>query len=155
MARRRTIIAWSLALAVLIGLAVGLGTFTFAYARGYSYLLDDPVACANCHVMNDQFDGWIRSSHRNVATCNDCHTPHDNVVSKYWVKAKNGFWHSYYFTTGTFHEPIRITGSNRVVTEAACRHCHGDMIEAMDAGHAGADEASCIRCHGSVGHPTR
>jgi len=154
MARQRTLVLGSTALAVLIGLAVGLGAYTFAYARGYSYLLDDPSACANCHVMGEQYDAWIRSSHRAVAGCNDCHTPHD-PLGKYVVKAQNGFWHSYYFTTGTFHEPIRITEGNREVTEAACRHCHGDLVEAMDGGHPAADQASCIRCHGDVGHPSR
>lgn len=29
--------------------------------------------------MNEQFDGWMRSSHRSVATCNDCHAPHDLI----------------------------------------------------------------------------
>ncbi|WP_373046022.1 cytochrome c nitrite reductase small subunit [Vulgatibacter sp.] len=154
MIRRRTILLSSLGLAVLVGLAVGLGLYTFAYARGYSYLLDDPSACANCHVMEEQYSGWIKSSHRAVAGCNDCHTPHD-TVGKYMVKAKNGFWHSYYFTTGTFKEPIRITKDNREVTEATCRHCHGDLVHAMDAGAGGREPLSCIRCHGSVGHPSR
>ena len=50
--------------------------YTFAYARGWAYMTDDPRACANCHVMNEQYDGWIKSSHRSVAVCNDCHVPH-------------------------------------------------------------------------------
>ena len=62
-------------LGVVIGVAVGIGAYTFVYARGWSYLTDDPAACANCHVMREQFDGWLKSSHRAVATCNDCHTP--------------------------------------------------------------------------------
>ena len=85
----------------LLGAALGLGSYTFAYARGWAYLTDDPRACANCHVMNEQYDGWIKSSHRSVAVCNDCHVPH-TVVAKYATKARNGFWHSYHFTTGTF-----------------------------------------------------
>jgi cytochrome c nitrite reductase small subunit len=78
---------------VLAGLAIGLGAYTFVYAKGYSYLLNDPSACANCHVMRDQLDGWVKSSHRSVATCNDCHTPHDSL-GKYSTKAANGFFHS-------------------------------------------------------------
>ena len=62
--------------AVVLGVALGLGAYTFAYARGWAYLTDDPQACANCHVMNEQYDGWIKSSHRSVAVCNDCHVPH-------------------------------------------------------------------------------
>jgi cytochrome c nitrite reductase small subunit len=55
------------ALAVLTGLALGLGGYTFVYARGYSYLLNDPSACANRHVMREYHDGWLKSSHRSVA----------------------------------------------------------------------------------------
>ena len=84
--------------AVVLGAALGLGSYTFAYARGWAYMTDDPRACANCHVMNEQYDGWIKSSHRSVAVCNDCHVPHA-LVAKYATKASNGFWHSYYFTT--------------------------------------------------------
>ena len=61
--------------AVVLGAALGLGSYTFVYARGWSYMTDDPRACANCHVMNEQYDGWIKSSHRSVAVCNDCHVP--------------------------------------------------------------------------------
>jgi cytochrome c nitrite reductase small subunit len=38
-------------LAVLGGLIVGLGAYTFLYAKGYSYLTNNPEACTNCHVM--------------------------------------------------------------------------------------------------------
>ena len=139
---------------VAIGLATGVGVYTFVYAKGYSYLSNDPGACANCHVMNEQYDGWLKSSHKSVATCNDCHTPQD-TLGKYYTKASNGFWHSYYFTTGTFHEPIQITDRNRQVTESSCRHCHQTMVESITTSvpreHFEAD-VSCIRCHRSVGH---
>jgi cytochrome c nitrite reductase small subunit len=131
---------------------VGLGGYTFLYARGWSYLTDDPAACANCHVMHEQYDGWLKASHRSVAGCNDCHTPH-GLVGKYATKARNGFWHSFYFTTQSFHEPIAITAGNRRITEANCLRCHGDVVRAMGTpAHAGREELSCIRCHGSVGH---
>ena len=142
----------TVALAIALGAAVGTGGFTFAYAGGHSYLRDDPAACANCHVMEDHYAGWLRSSHRNVATCNDCHTP-EGAVAKLINKADNGFWHGLKFTTGDFVEPIRIRGHNRAITEAACRNCHAEMVNAIDPNHSDADESSCVRCHGSVGHP--
>jgi cytochrome c nitrite reductase small subunit len=146
-------VAASWGLGGLFGIVAGIGGFTFIYAKGASYLGHDSAACANCHVMNEQYDGWIKSSHRQVAECNDCHTP-PGLIPKYAVKAVNGFRHSLAFTTGDFHEPIRITAMNRAVTEQACRHCHGDVVEMMAAarhGEAGED-VSCVRCHGSVGH---
>ncbi|MCK6458476.1 MAG: cytochrome c nitrite reductase small subunit [Planctomycetes bacterium] len=141
-----------LATAVLAGIALGLGGYTFAYARGWSYLTDDPAACANCHVMHEQHDAWIKGSHRSVATCNDCHVP-AAFFGKWYMKARNGFWHSYYFTSGTFKEPIRATPKTREVVEANCRRCHETVVQAMGTpSHAGSDEISCIRCHSSVGH---
>src|SRR3989344_1649012 len=104
--------------AVLLGIAFGLCAYTFHYAKGTSYLTNNPAACANCHVMQSQHDSWIKSSHRSVAACNDCHTPRA-AVPKYLTKASNGFWHSFAFTTGRFHEPIRIKERNlRIVNNA-------------------------------------
>jgi cytochrome c nitrite reductase small subunit len=143
----------SVAVGLAVGAAVGIGGYTFVYAKGYSYLLNDPAACNNCHVMNDHFDGWTKSSHHAVATCNDCHTPHD-FVGKYWTKAENGFFHALAFTTGNFPEPIRARGRNREVSEEACRRCHGPIVAQMTTGHEEAgQELSCVRCHGAVGHP--
>ena len=141
----------TIVLAVIIGSAAGLGGYTFVYARGYSYLTNDPVACANCHVMREYYDGWVRSSHRQVATCNDCHTPHA-LAPKYATKARNGFWHSFYFTSGRYPEPLRITPRNREITQRSCRECHGEIVLAIDGPHA-ARRSDCIRCHGAVGHP--
>lgn len=163
-------------LAVLMGTAVGAAGFTFVYAKGASYLTDDPAACANCHVMNEQYAGWVKSSHHNVAVCNDCHTPH-NFFGKYYTKALNGWHHSVAFTSGDFHEPIHIGERNLQVTEAACRSCHQDIAHAIEPGllvrvPAQAPEGSrkeadlrgslhpvpkdgtlsCLRCHHSVGH---
>ncbi|MCC6796534.1 MAG: cytochrome c nitrite reductase small subunit [Candidatus Hydrogenedentes bacterium] len=146
----RRAIVWAAALlGALTGLAAGVGGYTFIYAKGASYLTNDPRACANCHVMQEQYDGWLHSSHRNVATCNDCHTPHD-FFGKYMTKASNGYHHSLAFTTGNFHEPIQIKEHNAAITEAACRSCHSDIVQAID--HAPGNETSCIRCHSSVGH---
>ena len=134
-----------------VGIAAGLGGFTFVYAKGASYLTNDPSACANCHVMNEQFSGWVKSSHRSVAVCNDCHTPH-TFFGKYVTKARNGFWHSFYFTSGTFPEPIRITPPSLAIAEATCRDCHRDIVEAIDTPHRDEGGESCTRCHRGVGH---
>jgi formate-dependent nitrite reductase cytochrome c552 subunit len=79
-----------LILVVAVGFALGVDACTFVYARGASYLTNDPAACANCHVMRVQYDGWIAGSHR-AAVCNDCHTP-PGPLGKHTTKALNGFW---------------------------------------------------------------
>jgi cytochrome c nitrite reductase small subunit len=140
-----------IALAGLVGAIVGLGVFTFAYAQGPSYLTNDPEACANCHIMREYYDGWNRSSHKAVAVCNDCHTPHDNIVAKYAVKGLNGFRHSFAFTTGWFEEPLRITPLNRSVTQHACLSCHEDLVSSISH-PASREPTDCLTCHAGVGH---
>lgn len=142
----------SLIAALGVGVAAGVGGFTFLYARGAAYMFDDPAACANCHVMNEQLNNWYRSSHHTVAACNDCHTP-KNFFAKYIHKARNGWHHSVAFTSGDFHEPIQIGPVNRKVTEQRCRECHAPVVDSIDA-HAAQQqsELSCIRCHRDVGH---
>ena len=140
-------------LGLVVGAAIGIGAYTFAYAKGWSYMTDDPAACANCHVMREQFDGWLKSSHRAVATCNSCHTP-AGFVGKYKTKATNGFWHSFYFTTGLFEDNIQIKQHSLDIVEQSCRKCHEEITEAIEGAHATgkSEQLGCLRCHRSVGH---
>ena len=142
-----------LALALITGITLGIGAYTFVYARGYSYITNDPQACANCHIMRAHYDAWTRGSHRAVAVCNDCHTP-PGLAAKYATKAQNGFWHSFYFTTGRFPDPIQITPRNHDITEMACRKCHAEITAAIDPLHTATPDGglSCTKCHNDVGH---
>ena len=138
-------------LAVFVGALFGIGFFTFGYAQGGSYLTNDPAACANCHVMRDQYEGWLKSSHGKVAVCNDCHTP-PGFFGKYTTKAVNGFYHSLAFTTQRFPDEIHITGRNFRVTEQACLKCHEEMVTGIRATRGHRADVSCIQCHRTVGH---
>jgi cytochrome c nitrite reductase small subunit len=140
-----------LCLAGLAGGLAGLGGFTFSYAQGFSYLSNDPRACANCHIMRDVYDGWNHGTHKAVATCNDCHVPHSPVVAKYAVKALDGFKHSAAFTLGGFPEPIQITPFDRQIVQHNCISCHSDMVS-MISHDGGPDPTDCLRCHRDVGH---
>lgn len=139
---------------VACGALAGVGTFTFGYANGFSYLSTDPRACANCHIMQDYYDTWQKSSHHHVAACVDCHLPHD-FVGKYVSKADNGFFHSVAFTLDNFHEPIQIKPRNRRITQNNCVECHQDIVHNMFPVQAGGEMASCIQCHADVGHGPR
>lgn len=129
----------------------GIGFFTFVYARGASYMTNDPEACANCHVMREQLDAWNKGSHRKVAVCNDCHAPHD-LVGKYTTKAINGFFHSLAFTTGRFPENIQITKRNQRITDQACLSCHNEIVEGVRQVRVHTEGVSCLTCHRDVGH---
>ncbi len=150
--RYRTHLPW-LVVTGIFGIAMGLGLFTFQYAKGFSYFSDDPQACMNCHVMRDQFEAWRHSTHGRVATCNDCHTPHESP-EKWVIKALNGFNHSAAFTLGNFHEPIRITGLNERVVQQSCVGCHATTVSMINSAHFD-ETVNCITCHSGVGHRTR
>lgn len=143
-----------MALAVLFGMFGGLGVFTFGYGKGASYLTNNPASCANCHVMQPQYDSWQKSGHRHVAVCNDCHLPH-TFAGKWVTKADNGFFHSAAFTTGAFQEPIQIKTRNRRVTQGTCLHCHGGLVNHMLPAESGGDMLLCIHCHSDAGHALR
>ncbi len=134
------------ALAAITGVAVGVGSYAFHYAEGSSYLGNDPATCANCHVMAGHYAGWQAAPHHRAATCNDCHTP-AGPISKYVVKALNGYHHSMAFTMGGYPDAIRARPESAEVVEANCRRCHADLVDGIS--HGG---GSCIHCHASVGH---
>ena len=152
--------------AVTLGTLAGVGTFTFGYGKGASYLSNDPKSCINCHVMQEQYDSWEQSSHRHVAVCNDCHLPH-YFLGKYVTKAEHGFMHSLKFTTQDFHQPIEIKPASKRTTQNSCVHCHKDVVHGLlqtpKAEHtAGSDVPvvqqdthSCVHCHADVGHAFR
>jgi cytochrome c nitrite reductase small subunit len=135
-------------LCAALGVAAGLGGVAFVQGKGTSYLTDNPAACANCHVMQSHYEGWLKSSHHAVATCNDCHTP-AGPAEKALVKAVNGARHSLAFTLGNFPDSLRARPQDHAVLEEQCRRCHADALLAMPHGGAG---VSCVRCHNSVGH---
>lgn len=142
----------------LVGVLIGIGQHTFHYAHGLSYLTNDSAACVNCHIMRDQYNGWLTSSHHNHATCNDCHVP-ANGLAKWVCKADNGYRHSKGFTFQDFHEPIQITQNNSEILQANCVRCHGEFVSSICGEAAPANSASsmsCVRCHADVGHgPSR
>jgi len=67
----------TIVVAVVVGVVVGLGAYTFVYAKGYSYLTINPAACANCHVMQAQYEAWMNSSCKNPDLTHDRAAPVD------------------------------------------------------------------------------
>ena len=158
--RRSVVMLTSFVTAILLGILIGAGTFTFVYGKGASYLSNVPQSCANCHVMQEHFDSWQQSSHHHVAVCNDCHLPHD-FVGKWVTKADNGLFHSVAFTRQDYHDPIQIKPRNKIVTQNACIDCHEDYAHALLPVETRAEDAkkddmlSCVHCHAEVGHAFR
>ena len=145
----------NLLLCALVGVAAGVGIFTFWYARGGSYFSNDSRTCVNCHIMREQYDGWQKAPHHAVATCNDCHVPHD-LIGKYATKVDHGYRHSKGFTLQDFLEPIRIKEHSLKVVQDNCLRCHADFVDPLVSHHgAPEDVLDCVHCHRGVGHGAR
>ena len=145
----------AIVLAIVTGLAAGIGAYTFRYAEGLSYFSTAPSACVNCHIMRPQYDAWQKSSHHTAAVCIDCHLPHD-FFGKYLAKAENGYRHSKEFTAQTFAEPIRVQARGREILQANCIRCHQELVHGNAAGAEGQSAAlRCVDCHSGVGHGER
>ena len=119
---------WRLTVIILLGIISGLGLYVLYISNAVSYLSDDPQVCVNCHVMNPQYATWERGSHGRVATCNDCHVPHDNFIHKYWFKANDGLRHATYFTMRWEPQVIQIKDAGKEAVQENCIRCHSDLI---------------------------
>lgn len=141
-----------LVLVILGGLFIGVGLATFRYGEGLSYFSKDPKACVNCHIMQPQFDSWQKASHHTVASCVECHLPH-NTIEKYIAKADNGYRHSKGFTFQDFHEPIMISNRNSKILQENCLRCHDGMVHGLAVSiKADPKAVGCVHCHSTVGH---
>ncbi len=150
---------WKYPAFIISGAFVGLFIYAFFASRAYSYLSDDPSACVNCHIMSPYYATWSHSSHGRNTTCNDCHVPHNNVLNKYYFKAKDGLRHAAVFTmSGEDQALIAIEASSRVIMDN-CIRCHQQLnTEFVKTGRMGFKDIkemngnACWDCHREVPH---
>lgn len=147
--------SWKIAVIIASGVLTGLIFFVLYAGKAASYLSDKPETCINCHVMNPQFSSWRESSHGKVATCNDCHVPHDNIFRTYYFKATDGLRHSTMFTFRLEPQVIRIHEAGINVVQGNCKRCHEGLIDHTFLRSAESDEEkNCWSCHRETPHGT-
>jgi len=144
--------AWRLPIWLALGVFAGLAVLTIHVSRAPSYLSDAPETCMNCHVMTQAYVTWNHSSHRNVATCNDCHVPHTNVVEKYAFKAKDGMRHASMFTLRMEPQVIQLSSAAVPVVEQNCRRCHQQLVGDVHLREWQPGDNRCWDCHREVPH---
>ena len=144
--------SWRIPVMVALGVFAGLGILTIHVSRAPSYMSDEPETCMNCHVMTQAYVSWNHSSHRNVAVCNDCHVPHDNLFKTYAFKAKDGLRHSAMFTLRLEPQVIRLSEAAVPVIEENCRRCHQQLVGEIHARAWTPGDHRCWDCHREVPH---
>ncbi|MBE0653239.1 MAG: cytochrome c nitrite reductase small subunit [Bacteroidales bacterium] len=149
---------WKLPVIILLGIFTGLFLFVFHISKATSYLSDKPETCVNCHIMTPQYATWFHSSHREHAHCNDCHVPHNNVLNKYYFKAKDGLRHATIFTLRREPQVIFIKEAGEKAVHENCIRCHSNLItdskllmKTTDFHHY-RTERKCTECHREVPH---
>lgn len=119
---------WLLPVILVLGVLAGLFLYIFHISKASSYLSDAPETCVNCHIMAPQYATWMHSSHRENATCNDCHVPHNNILNKYYFKAKDGMRHARIFTLRKEPQVIFIKEEGKDVVQNNCIRCHSHQV---------------------------
>jgi len=149
---------WKFPVIILLGIFTGLGFYIMKISNAVSYLSDDSKVCINCHIMRPQFATWERGSHGRVASCNDCHVPHNNFINKYYFKAKDGLRHASMFTLRLEPQVIEIKDAGKNAVQENCVRCHTNQIHPVSLrsltakGITDDSEIYCWHCHREVPH---
>lgn len=148
---------WRWPFIIALGAFCGLGLFTIVISNAVSYISDDPKACVNCHNMTTQYSTWMHSSHREVAMCNDCHVPHNNIVNEYFFHAKDGLRHTAVFTLGIEPQVYELTSEAAEVVQYNCKRCHEHTVSQVaamnvDGRNFEAEGQLCWQCHRQTPH---
>lgn len=149
---------WKVPVIILLGVFTGLALFAFRISKAHSYLSDNSSACVNCHIMAPQYATWNHSAHREAAYCNDCHVPHNNILNKYYFKAKDGLRHATMFTLRKEPQVIFIKEEGKEVVQMNCIRCHEQVITdskllvSTREYHHARTERKCWDCHRETPH---
>ncbi len=133
----------SIPVLVIILIAISFGSFYFS--RFYSYMQHDPDFCHSCHIMEESWERWVTSEHRNI----ECHSCHEQSL----------------FASAGLLLDFAFGGSERleehaVVPDDACEKCHESdnprwIQVAATAGHeqhAEEQNIACTKCHSVTLH---
>ena len=140
---------------------VGMFGYLVHASNMMSYMTEDPKVCINCHTMNTQYATWQHSSHREEATCVECHLPREPFFDKILAKTMDGFKHSKAMTFRTYvGHNITASEDARKRIQANCISCHREMVSQMVAtskmyqAEAESEQMNrkCWSCHRNVPH---
>jgi cytochrome c nitrite reductase small subunit len=151
---------WKLPVILALAIFFGFSAYVIYISKFTSYLGESSETCVNCHIMTPQYDTWRHSSHHLYASCNDCHVPHNNIINKYYFKAKDGMRHAAIFTLRGESQVIQIKEASKEVVQENCERCHQhllnkDKIAAITGSQfteEQEEEKHCWDCHREVPH---
>lgn len=138
-------------LLALGALAIVLALFVWVTEMP-KFMGSSPRSCQSCHVMDAAYENWYHAPHEKVTKCVDCHLPHTNIVSYYYIKFKSGAHDVLYFSTGMTPDAIRIHDETKNIIQHNCIRCHTETVADLSVHDMGRD---CWTCHRDVAHGER
>ncbi len=169
---------WVIIGLIIAGVVAGMGTsFVTVVAVKHT---SDVNFCGSCHSMEPMAEAYRNSVHGGfgdsgvMATCADCHLPHESTIGYMVQKVKTGMWDVWVEST---HDTSKIDWHERReerrnwVYDSGCLHCHENLLlgtrpnkkafiahkayfakKLVVEGHEGKEYAKCVDCHKNVGH---
>lgn len=130
-------------IAVILVISISVGGFYFA--RFYNYMQDDPDFCMSCHLMEESWDRWATSEHKDVG-CHDCHE--QSIFASAMLL--------FDFVFGDYQD----VESHALIPDDVCERCHESddpnwRQVAATAGHqqhAEVEGIACTKCHSLTVH---
>jgi cytochrome c nitrite reductase small subunit len=108
--------------------------------------------------MAPQYATWYHSAHREKTNCNECHVPHNNILARYFFKAKDGIRHATIFTLRREPQVIFIREAGMKVVQENCLRCHKELLTDSRllsynrTTHEYRMERECRECHRESPH---
>jgi cytochrome c nitrite reductase small subunit len=130
---------------VVVVLAV-VGTYVAFGPPGLYAKSETPEFCAQCHVMEAQYENWFHQGGHRRLKCNDCHLPNDNLARHITWKGYEGMWDVFVFNSGRVPETIQISESGAAIVQENCRRCHAETIARIN------EDRNCWLCHRRLSH---
>ncbi len=169
---------WVIVGLIVAGVVVGMAvSFTTVVAVKHT---SDVNFCGSCHSMEPMAKAYRNSVHGGygdsgvMATCADCHLPHESTMGYMIQKIRTGMWDVWVETT---HDTSKIDWHERRnerrnwVYDSGCLHCHENLLRGtrpnkkafiahkayfsgklLVEGEEGKEKAKCVDCHKNVGH---
>jgi cytochrome c nitrite reductase small subunit len=105
-----------------------------------------PEFCAQCHVMEAEYENWFHSGGHRRLKCIDCHLPNDNAARHITWKGYEGMWDVFAFYSGRVPETIKLSESGAVILQENCRRCHEETVAKIN------EDRNCWQCHRRLSH---
>lgn len=146
---------------ILISLMLLISVLGIVLAvRYYNYIQKSPEFCSSCHLMEQAYNAWKRSSHSHIV-CQGCHqlglleqnrllikfvftadrSPEPHGAETPWKTCTKCHWDE--AAQGAISVTKSIGHARHVQTEKlACMDCHSRAVHAFRP-----DKTACLRCH--------